>query len=145
MKFKQFLQLISGPSGFFPTPQLRWIIRANPRSTAREEAIAAEVIKQANPRENITGHFPWGPEQQMVLQQLWINPNEMKAQHSPCGSWSSVSSAYRWRDVPIEGSEQLYSDQDGLPVPEAVREPGAVVGDFPGRLGEILGEDYDDS
>ena len=46
------------------------VIRKNPRKTAREEAIAAEIIEQANPREHITGHFPWGPEQQMVLQQL---------------------------------------------------------------------------
>ena len=125
MKFKQYVALIAAPDGFLPTPQLRWVIRTNTRSTAREEAIAAKVIEQANPRENISGHFPWGPEEQLVLQQLWIRPNPN----------------YEWRDVPIEGAEDLYSIQDGLPVPNAVKEPGQVVGDFKGRLGEILGDD----
>ena len=124
MKFKQYLQLIS-LHGSFPTPHLRWIIRTNSSPTAREEAIAASMIEQANPRENITGHFPWGPEQQFVLQQLWI-----------CGSTPE------WRDVPIEGAEELYSDVDGLPVPITVKEPGQVIGDFRERLREILGEDY---
>lgn len=129
MKFKQYLRFISGEDGFFPTPQLRWTIRVNPRNTAREEAIAAKVIEDANPRENITGHFPWGPEQQMVLQQLWISDR------------GDVGMS-EWRDVPIENAGQLYSDEDGLPVPNAIKEPGQIVGDFPGRVRELLGDDY---
>ncbi len=130
MKFKQYLQLITDPNGFIPTPRFQWVIRQNPRKTAREEAIAAEVIEQANPRENITGHFPWGPEQQMVLQQLWIHPELEEAV---------------WRDVPIRGASDLFSveqtESGALPVPVAVKEPGQVVGDFPGKLREILGEE----
>ena len=126
MTFKQYLKLITDKRGFIASPHLRWAIRKNPRSTAREEAIAAKVIADANPRENITGHYPWGPEQQLVLQQLWRHQDDRS----------------EWRDVPTEGAEELYTDQDGLPVPNAVREPGQVVGDFPGRLKEILGDDF---
>lgn len=129
MKFKKFLDLTTGPDGFVPTPRLQWVIRKNTRSTAREEAIAAEVLQQANPRENITGHYPWGPEEQLVLQQLWIHPDKELAE---------------WRDVPTKGGEDLYSvgqtDSGDLPVPNAIKEPGMVQGDFKQRLKEALGE-----
>ena len=130
MKFKQYLQLIADPIGFVPLPRFQWVIHQNPRKTAREEAIAAEVLQQANPRENITGHFPWGPEQQLVLQQLWIHLEKELIQ---------------WRDVPTAGAKDLYSVEEtefgDLPVPNAVKEPGMVRGDFQQRLREILGEE----
>ncbi len=130
MKFKQYIALIADPSGFIPTPRFRWTIHKNTRKTAREEAIAASVIEQANPRENITGHFPWGPEEQMVLQQLWLQPDRGLAE---------------WRDVPVEGAKDLFTEVQtevgDLPVPNAVREPGTVRGDFAGRIREILGDD----
>jgi hypothetical protein len=131
MKFKQFLTAIADPNGFFPAPQLRYIIRTNTRRTAREEAIAAKIIEQANPHENITGHFGWGPEQQLVLQQLWLNKDSGK---------------YEWRDVPIADADKLFSTVDTqygeLPIPNAVREPGVVQADFSERLRELTGEDF---
>lgn len=133
MKFKDYLASITDPSGFFPLPHLRWIIKKNTRPTAREEAIAAEVIRQANPRENITGSFPWGQEEQLVLQQLWMNPDKVSDLYNGIAEW---------RDVPIDNADTLFTEQDGLPVPNAVNEPGAVVGDFRGRLREVLGEDF---
>lgn len=130
MKFKQFLALTANLDGFFPTSRLRWVIRKNPRSTAREEAIAAKVLEAANPRENITGHFPWGPEEQPVLQQLWIHPDNELA---------------KWRDVPTEGAEDLYSveqtESGELPVPNIIKEPGTIRADFKQRLEELLGGD----
>jgi hypothetical protein len=130
VKFKQYLSLISDPTGFIPTPRFQWVIRKNDRSTSREEAIAAEVIRQANPRENITGHYPWGPEEQFVLQQLWIQPD---------------TESIEWRDVPTAGVNDLYSNVNTefgeLPVPNAVKEPGVVQADFGQRLREILGGD----
>ena len=45
MKFKQYLALVTSTDGSIPTPTFRWNIRQNKRPTAREEAIAAEVIK----------------------------------------------------------------------------------------------------
>lgn len=132
MKFKQYLAFITAPDDFVPTPHFQWTIRKNPRKTAREEAIAAEVLQQANPRENITGHFPWGPEQQLVLQQLWIQPER---------------ELIEWRDVPTAGATELYSVEQTelgpLPVPNAIKEPGTVRGDFRQRLREILGEDHE--
>ena len=129
MKFKQLLQLLSDQNGFFPTPQLQWVIRKNPRNTAREEAIAAEVLKQANPRENISGSYPWGPEEQLVLQQLWIKPGD--------------TMTAEWRDVPTAGAEQLYSmtstEFGDIPIPNAIKEPGQIKGDFQQRLNELLG------
>jgi len=134
MKFKQYLQLITDPNGFIPTPRFQWVIRKNTRKTAREEAIAAEVIQQANPRENITGYHPWGPEEQMVLQQLWIPPHK--------------DLLAEWRDVPNAGADELYStvptEHGDLPVPNAVREPGQVRGDFYGRVDDILGDKWTD-
>lgn len=134
MKFKQYLALIGDPKGFIPTPRFKWVIRQNPRKTAREEAIAAEVLKQANPRENITGHFPWGPEQQLVLQQLWIHPDREIAE---------------WRDIPIEGASDLYSTEETefgpLPVPNVIKEPGMIRGDFGKKIKEMLGDDIDGS
>jgi hypothetical protein len=130
MKFRDFTRLIADPAGFIPIPRFQWVIRKNPRKTAREEAIAAEVLQQANPRENITGHYPWGPEEQLVLQQLWIHPER---------------EAIEWRDVPVSGAKDLYSvietEFGDLPVPNAVKEPGAVQGDFKQRIRKILGED----
>ena len=129
MKFKQYLALIADPQGFIPTPRFQWVIRKNERPTAREEAIAAEVLERANPRENITGHFPWGVEEQMVLQQLWIQPDHEVAV---------------WRDVLLAGGADLYSVEPtvfgDLPVPNAIKEPGMVKGDFGQRIKEILGE-----
>jgi hypothetical protein len=131
MKFKQLLQLLSDLDGFFPTPQLQWVIRKNPRNTAREEAIAAEVLKQANPRENISGSYPWGPEEKLVLQQLWVNSN------------FDGTEVIEWRDVPIKGAEQLYSmtstEFGDIPIPNAIKEPGQIKGDFQQRLNELLG------
>jgi hypothetical protein len=129
MKFKQYLNIIADSQGFIPLFRFRWEIRRNPRKTAREEAIAAKVMEMANPRENITGHFPWGPEEQMVLQQLWIQPEK---------------ELVVWRDVHVKGSGGLYSVVEtafgDLPVPNSVKEPGTVQGDFRERLREILGE-----
>ena len=129
MKFKRYQQLIADLNGFIPTPRFRWVIRKNERSTAREEAILGEVQRQANPRENITGHYPWGPEEQMVLQQLWIHQEKETA---------------TWKDVLIEGAEELYSTEqtesgEEFPVPNAIKEPGMIKGDFPAKLGEMLG------
>jgi hypothetical protein len=128
MKFKQYLSLISDPKGFIPTPRFQWVIRKNPRKTAREEAIAAEILEKANPRENLSGHHPWGPEEQFILQQLWIHPD---------------SESIEWRDVP-QDDPSLYSNVETqfgeMPVPNAVKEPGMVQGDFRARLREILGE-----
>ena len=133
MKFKQYLALIADEDGYFPTPRLRQIIRTNARKTAREEAIAAEIIKKANPRQNITGRFPWGAEEQLVLQQMWMNVDQ-RFQN-------------QWRDVPIEGAEDLYTVEETefgeLPVPNAVKEPGQVRGDFEDRIKEALGEDHE--
>jgi hypothetical protein len=130
MKFREYLSLIADADGFIPTPRFRRVIRKNPRKTAREEAIAAKVIEQANPRENISGHYPWGPEEQFVLEQLWIHPEKETGQ---------------WRDVPTAGAEELYSIEDteygDLPVPNAVKEPGTIRGDFGQRIRELLGED----
>lgn len=130
MKFKQYLALISDTHGFIPTPRFQWVIKKNPRKTAREEAIAAEIIEKSNPRENISGHYPWGPEEQMVLQQLWINPSQ---------------ELIGWRDVPTAGASELYSVEDTefgeLPVPNAIKEPGMIRGDFQQRIRELLGED----
>jgi len=124
MKPKDYLIIITDLNGFVSTPRLQWVIKKNPRKTAREEAIAAEVLRQANPRENITGNFPWGPEEQMVLQQLWIGPNLAE-----------------WRDVPIRGAEGFFSNVDGMPVPNAIKEPGVVRGDFRQKLRKTLRED----
>ena len=132
MKFQQFLQFIADRDGFIPSMHLRWVIHQNPRNTAREEAIAATILEQANPRENITGHFPWGPEQNMVLQQLWFHPHRQEIE---------------WRDIPVKDAQELYSvvstEHGDLPVPNAVKEPETVRADFQARLKEILGEDYE--
>ena len=128
MKPKDYLSLITDHLGFVPTPLLQWVIRKNLRKTAREEAIAAEVVRQANPRENITGHFPWGPEEQMVLQQWWEAIDD--------------NTKGEWRDVPIEGADSLYSTtEDGLPVPNALKEPGQIPMDLHAKLKETLRED----
>ena len=130
MKFKQYLAIIAGRDGFIPTPHLRKVIAKNPRKTAREEAIAASVIEQANPRENITGRFPWGAEEQIALQQLWINPD---------------TNDVEWRDVPTAGTDNLYTNVETehgeLPVPNAVREPGVVApANLHEKIREALGE-----
>jgi hypothetical protein len=123
---KLLLDLAADPNGFVPTTSLRWVIRKNDRPTAREEAIATKIIQEANPRENLSGHFPWGPEEQLVLQQLWRHRDTAEPQ---------------WRDVPVEGAESLYStvsSQFGdIPIPNAVREPGVVRADFQERLNEL--------
>ncbi len=127
MKPKDYIKSITDPLGFVPTPYLRRVIRKNPRKTAREEAIAHSVIEQANPRENITGSHPWGPEEQFVLQQLWIHDDKMP----------------EWRDVPT-ADEGLYSveytDFGELPVPNAIRQPGTVQMNIQDKIREALGE-----
>ncbi len=124
MKYRQFIKLITGPDGFLPTPHLRRIIRKNDRPTAREEAIAAKVIEEANPRENISGHYGWDKEETFILQQLWIRPSDEQAE---------------WRDVPISGADYLVSyTEDGMPVPEAVREPAVLEMDLVQRIRELL-------
>ena len=129
MKFKEYLHIIADPEGFVPTPHFHWIVRKNPRKTAREEAIAAEIIEKSNPHENITSHYPWGAEEQFVHQQLWIHPEK---------------ELYEWRDVPMSGADKLYSVEEtefgDLPVPNAIKEPGMVRGDFKQRLREMLGD-----
>ena len=141
MKFKQYLAVIADPEGFIPTPIFRWVIRKNPRKTAREEAIAAKVIEAANPRENITGHFGWGPEEQFVLQQLWVHPNQKDADTRA----GQELLAPHWRDVPIEGAEDLFTTVETkhgpMPIPNAVREPGQVKADFRERLNELSADD----
>jgi len=130
MKFKEYIALVTDPAGFIPTARFRWVIRKNPRKTAREEAIAATIIESANPRENITGRYPWGKEEQMILQQLWIHPDQ---------------EGVKWLDVPTAGAAELYTVEDTefgeLPVPNAVKQPGMVRGDFQQRIRELLGED----
>jgi len=134
MNFKQFQSIMSDKDGFVPTPRFRQVIQTNTRSTAREEAIAAKIIESANPRENVTGHYGWGAEQQIVLQQLWIHPKREEIE---------------WRDIPVKGDQQLYSvvstEHGPLPVPEAVKEPETIRADFHERLKDILGEDAADT
>lgn len=126
MKFKDYLTAIAGPDGFFPTPHLRQIIKKNQRATAREEAIAASILEQANPRENISGHAGWDKEETLVLQQLWIG-----------------NQTAEWRDVPTL-DKHLYSIQDTklgpMPVPNAVRQPEVVPMDLQAKIREALGE-----
>jgi hypothetical protein len=126
----------TGPDGFTSTPHFRWDFRQNPRPTAREEAIAAKMIEEANPRENIAGHYPWGPEQQWVLQQLFVKLDE-----------DVEAGPYEWRDVPRKGADALYSieqtEHGDLPIPDAVGKPGVIQGDFRQRIREALGEDVD--
>lgn len=130
MKFKQLLALVADADGSIPTARLRFVIRSNPRHTAREEAIAAEVLRQANPRENITGHYPWGPEQSLVLQQLWITHDQQQ----------------EWRDVPTANADHLFSTvqtkHGSLPIPNSILEPGQIRADFQQRLHDVLGADY---
>ena len=140
MKFKQYLAFIAAPDGFIPTPHLRWEIRQNPRATAREEAIVGKILEEANPRENITGRFPWGPEQQMVLQQLWIHPAGSRGITHVEGK-----EVTEWRDITIKGAQELYTDVptehgEDLPIPNAIKEPGVIQGDFGQRIKEILGD-----
>ena len=128
MKPKEYMALIADDEGFIPTPRLRRIIRQNLRNTAREEAIAAKVIEDANPRECITGRHPWGEEEQFILQQLWICPTKLLV----------------WRDVPTLDSH-LYSTQDTkygpLPIPESIKQPETVPMDLQAKVREALGED----
>lgn len=131
MKFRDYLSLLSDPSGFFPTPLLQLALHTNPRTTAREEAIAASILEQANPRQNISSHFPWGPEQSLVLQQLWFNP-------------SSSPPSSQWRDIPFPQSSSLFSSVhtdsgESLPVPNAILHPSSIQADFNQRLNQILG------
>jgi hypothetical protein len=132
VKFKDYVTWLADDRGFIPTPRFRQVIHRNDRNTAREEAIVAEVIQKANPRENITGRHPWGPEESVRLQQLWMNPNSEQAE---------------WRDVPITGESKLFTVEEtehgDLPVPNAIREPGMVQGDFGSRLKELLGDDFE--
>ena len=126
MKFKQYLAFISSdPNGFIPTPHMRQIIRKNDRPTVREEAILGKLIESADPRHNITGHYGWNQEEQLVLQQLWIR-------EAPVAS--------EWRDVPTEGADELYTTtEEGIPVPNAVNQPEVLHMDINERLREILG------
>ena len=132
MKTKQLLAIIFPPDkqGFIAIPRFHFDLRKNTRPTAREEAIAAKIIEAANPRENISGHYGWGPEESLVLQQLWIQPDK---------------ELLEWRDVPTRDAENLYSmtstEFGDIPIPNAIKEPGAIKGDFQQRLREILGEE----
>ena len=139
MKFKEFLALLADPEGFIPTYHLRWVIRQNDRNTAREEAIVAEVLRQANPRSNITSSFPWGPEQSLVLQQLWSK----RVEGPQKGQYNLTQ---EWRDVPIHDADKLFTTHPTkhgpLPVPNSLTGPEEIQPDFKQRLGEILGDDY---
>jgi len=122
MKFKDYVNLITD-NGAIPIPRFRWELRKNTRKTAREEAILGEVIRQANPRQNISGRHPWGPEEDWVLQQLWLKGND-----------------FEWRDVPKK-DQHLYSTVETefgeLPVPNALK-PGVIPMDLREKLREIL-------
>jgi len=126
MKPKDYLAIITDKDGWIATPHIHKVLRKNSRNTAREEAIAHEVIKQANPRENISGSHPWGPEEKWVYVQLWVHPK--------LGS--------QWRDVPTsnEPGYTIEDTQQGeLPIPDAVRQPAAVPMDLQARVREVLG------
>jgi len=126
MKFKEYLDIIADADGFLPTPHLQQTIRRNKRPTAREEAIAAKIIEQANPRENISGRAGWDKEETIVLQQLWIHPQRNVAE---------------WRDVMLL-NKHLYSIENTkhgpMPVPNAVREPGTVTMDLHAKIREAI-------
>ena len=126
MKPKDYLKLIQDDRGFVPLPIFRSFLRKNPRKTAREEAIAAEVIRQANPRQNISGHHPWGPEESWVTRQLWTNGEDIE-----------------WRDIPKQ-DKHLYEVEETrvgpLPVPNAVKHPETVPMDLQAKIRELLGE-----
>jgi len=128
VKHKNYQAAITDENGFVLTPHSRLIFRQNLRNTAREEAIAASVLQQANPRENITGSHPWGPEEQWVRQQLWIHDTKQP----------------EWRDEP-RLDRHLYSvvetEYGPLPVPETIKQPGQVPMDLAARVKEALGED----
>lgn len=131
MKFKQFLALVTDPDGFIALPHFQWTIQTNQRPTAREEAIAAKILQEANPRQNISSYAGWGPEQQSVLQQLWIHPEKILIQ---------------WRNVPDKDLQNLYSTENTesgpLPVPNVIKEPEIVRGNFREKIKEILGGGY---
>ena len=128
MKPKTYLSIITDERGFIPTPHLRRVLVKNTRKTAREEAIAAKIIEAASPRENISGSHPWGPEEQIAIQQLWIHDDG----HT------------EWRPIPFDDSD-LYTVQNteygDLPVPNAVRQPAAVPMDLAQKVREALGEE----
>jgi hypothetical protein len=126
MKFREYLALMSDDAGFIPTPHLRRVIRKNTRPTAREEAIAASVLEQANPRDNISGHAGWDKEETVVLQQLWIQPE---------------SGTTQWRDVPTLDSHLYSTTESGMPVPNAVRQPEAVPMDLYAKVRQALGQE----
>ena len=128
MTFEQFMSLFCDSRGFVPTPAFRRVLQKNTRSTAREEAIAHEVLRQANPRENISGSHPWQPEEQWVLQQLWI--------HDTLDP--------EWREIPTLDAHlyEMEATPDGqeLPVPNAVKQPGAIPMDLAAKIREAMGE-----
>jgi hypothetical protein len=130
MDFQEYIQLISDNRGFFPTQCFRRIIHKNPRNTAREEAIAHEVLRQANPRQPISGSHPWAPEEQFVYQQLWIHTQNQDPE---------------WRDIPTLDSHlyEVETTPDGkqLPVPNAVKQPQAIPMDLQAKIREALGEE----
>ena len=132
MKFREYLDLVTDQEGFIPLPYFREVIHKNTRPTAREEAIAASILEQANPRENISGHAGWGQEESYVLQQPWIQPE---------------TGELEWRDVP-RLDRHLYSTQDTklgpLPVPNAVRKPETIPMDLYAKVREALGETRQD-
>jgi len=128
VKFREYLDLIGDEGGWIPLPRFREVVRHNTRPTSREEAIAASVLEQANPRENISGHAGWGQEETIALEQLWIHLE---------------TSELQWRDVP-RLDKHLYSIQDTrlgpLPVPNAVRKPETIPMDLRAKIREALGE-----
>lgn len=125
MKFKDYVKLIS-EGGFIPLPRFKWALKKNPRKTAREEAIAASVIQQANPRENISGSHPWGPEESWILQQLWINPDTEEIE---------------WRDI-LKYDKHLYTNVETeygpIPIPNSIKEPEILPMDLQEKLRELL-------
>ena len=128
MKFREYLDLICDEEGWIPIPHVREVIRENTRSTAREEAIAASILEQANPRENLSGHAGWDQEETWVLEQLWIHLE---------------TSELQWRDVPRH-DQHLYTTQETrlgpLPVPNAVRKPETIPMDLRAKIREALGD-----
>lgn len=126
MKFKQYLSIMVDDRGFFPIPKFRWVLNKNTRKTAREEAIAASVLQQANPRENISKSHPWGPEEQWILQQAWIHPETLEVELRP---------------VPFN-DKHLYTtaetEHGPLPIPNAIKEPEILPMDLHEKLRELF-------
>jgi hypothetical protein len=77
----------------------------------------------------------------MVLQQFWLNTHSLELR--------AATRAGEWRDIPIADAEKLYviveTEHGDLPVPNALKEPEQVQGDFGQRIKELLGLEEPDA